>query len=250
MHQILGSHSGRDPKRVSTRRNFFIVIGALGVMAGWRAAAPLVGGLFEGELKFTPLKGVDGFRKIDEGAVSSAAIDPFFGLDNDRIRADKLQGTLTDNLHFAKGAGVPVAEFTDYNCPYCKVLSEHVHALQDAGEITLSLHPLPLLGSDSLDAARIALAVDDDAFHRRLMSARFRVDADYALQLARDQGRDREAIRARFNSHDRHIARTQALAEVFGIIGTPALVVGRTLVIGQISERRLAQLIAAERSSI
>ncbi len=221
-------------------------------MAGWRAVAPKVGDLLVGGLEFTPLDGVEGYRKIGDGTISAAAVDPFFGLDDDRIAPATLTGPLRDNLHFSGGDGVPVAEFTDYNCPYCKILGERVHRLADAGQISLSLHHLPLLGPGSLAASRLVLGAaaqkDTDALHRRIMAARFRVDENYATATARDQGFDTSTID--LSMGDAHIARSKALARVFGIIGTPALVVGRTLVIGQISEGRLADLIEVERSSI
>lgn len=248
----MGPCLGRDPKRVSNRRNFLIVVGALGVMAGWRAASPVVGDIFAGDFAFRNIDGLEGFRKIDDGAISSASLDPFLGIgDADKIPTMHLPGAAVLLSIYPpqdlRGPGVPVAEFTDYNCPYCKVLSERLHTLEAEGEIDLTLHHLPLLGAGSLDAARIALAVDDPAFHTRLMAARFRVDADYALQLARDQGRDVEAIKSKIGAHEHRLARSKAIADNFGIIGTPALVVGRTLVIGQISERRLRRLIEIER---
>jgi protein-disulfide isomerase len=45
------------------------------------------------------------------------------------------------------------------------------------------------------------------------------------------------------------IARTTALAAALGFIGTPALVVGRTVVQGDITRRQLERLIEDERQS-
>lgn len=248
----MGSDFGRDTKRVSTRRNFLIVCGALGVMAGWRAVSPFVADRFAGDFDFRDIDGLPGFRKIGDGAISAASIDPFFGLEEDRVAPAPLPGSIVDALHFRKGPGVPVAEFTDYNCPYCKILGERVHALADAGEITVSLHHLPQLGPGSIAASRVVLAAENqhegDALHRRIMASRFRVDENYARATARDQGFDVNSLDLTIGTA--HLARAKTLASKFGIIGTPALVVGRTLVIGEISERRLARLIVEERSSI
>jgi protein-disulfide isomerase len=220
-------------------------------MAGWRAIAPKVGDLFAGEMVFSPIAGLDGFRQIEAGAISAASVDPFFGLDENRISAAPLVGSVWDNLHFAGGEGVPVAEFTDYNCPYCKILGERVHGLADEGLISLSLHHLPLLGEGSVAASRLVLGAqsqgDTDALHRRIMAARFRVDENYARATLRDQGFDTDQIDPAMATP--HISRAKALSQAFGIIGTPALVVGRTLVVGAISEARLRELIEVERSS-
>ena len=45
----------------------------------------------------------------------------------------------------------------------------------------------------------------------------------------------------------RRLAESAALAGLFGFAGTPALVVGRTVVVGAIGEARLRALIARER---
>ena len=236
----------------TTRRNLLIVAGALGVMAGWRAVSPIVADLFAGEFTFRDIDGVEGFRKIDDGQVSAASIDPFFGIGEDRITPAVLTGSVTEALHYNKGPHLQVAEFTDYNCPYCKVMGEKVDALADAGEITLSIHHLPLLGNGSIAATKLVLAASAHPaatqLHRRVMAARFRVDESYARAAALDLGIDMSELDA--SLADPHIARAKALAAKFGIIGTPALVVGRTLVIGEISERRLKRLIEVERSSI
>ena len=248
----MGSHSGRDAKRVSSRRNFLILGGALVLMAGWRSIAPKLDDLFAGDIEFSPIDGLDGFRKIGRGAMSAAAIDPFFGIGNDPIETVPLKGSLSANLHFAVGSGVRVAEFTDYNCPYCKILGERVHKLRDEGAISVSLHHLPLLGPGSVAASLVTLAAGKqrktDALHRRIMAARFRVDENYAIAIAQDQGFNV----ADFNLNEGlpHIARSKALARRFGIIGTPALVVGRTLVTGEISERRLRELVEIERQDL
>jgi hypothetical protein len=183
---------------MSNRRNFLIVAGALGVMAGWRAASPIVGDMFAGSFTFRDIEGLEGFRKIDDGKISAASVNPFFGLGEERIAPAPIDGSVYDALHYRKGPGVQVAEFTDYNCPYCKGLGQRVHALSDIGGITVSLHHLPLLGDGSLSASQVVLAAsaqrDTDDLHRRVLAARFRVDENYARATARDQGIDPDML--------------------------------------------------------
>ena len=237
---------------MSGRRNFMILMGAMGAIAGWRAVSPIVGDLFEGDFAFANIDGLEGFRKIDNGAITTGLVDPFFGLDVDPIPPAPLKTSVYDAVHFNKGAGVQVAEFTDYNCPYCKILGEDVHALADTGGITISLHHLPLLGDESVSASRVVLAAgaqkETDALHRRVMATRLRASESYARLVASEEGFDVDALN--MDAGTPHIARAKTLAGMFGIIGTPALVVGRTLVIGRISGRRLARLIEAERQAL
>ena len=50
------------------------------------------------------------------------------------------------------------------------------------------------------------------------------------------------------NTVDTKLAQTKALASLFGIPGTPSMVIGRTLVIGNISPRQIKALIEIERT--
>ena len=239
------TRSDAERKRV-VRRNLLFLGGAAAVVTVGTKASHWIDTLRPPNFEFGPVPGVSGFRMIDRSDVSSAPVDPFIGLETKAPKPASLRGDLFDLVHFERGTRLPVAEFTDYNCPYCKVLSRDVHHFVETGEIDLSLHLLPLLGPDSVDAARVSLAVDDAQFHRRLMGSQLRMTGEYARVLARD----RDHTIGLLSRSDPYIARAFALADRFGIIGTPALIVGRTLVIGRISRAHLGQLIALERKDM
>jgi len=91
---------------------------------------------------------------------------------------------------------VPIAFFTDYNCPYCRVMTDVLARLEaDPGAgVKIYRHELAILGEASEMAARGALAARrqgaGEAFHRRLMRSRFLADENYMRRLAEGMGLD------------------------------------------------------------
>lgn len=224
------------------------------------AAAPLAAfRLYEargaGGFDFAPIPGAPGFRSLDGGAVSATG-DPFVGIG--APQASEAPGPLAmdDLCNFLFGGPVaeevvPVAYFSDYNCPYCGQLSARMREREAAG-LDLTWHELPLLGPGSEAAARAALAARrQDAYpqiHARLMRAAFQPTEAYVSDLARGLGLDAARLIAdmRSASVTRDLDRTRAAANRLGIFATPTLVVGRTVVTGLVSEARLDALIQRE----
>ncbi len=120
-------------------------------------------------------------------------------------------------------------------------------------DISVSWHELPLLGPSSIASARLALAASRQGayveVHRRLMAGRFVPTPGFTAAIAQEFQLDASRLEADQTSDwvEKHFTNSKSLAATFGIVGTPALVVGRTLVIGNISPRQLAELIAIER---
>ncbi|WP_162932982.1 DsbA family protein [Roseovarius sp. EL26] len=151
---------------------------------------------------------------------------------------------------------VPIAYFTDYRCVYCRQIGPMLERLGQNAQIAVTFHELPLLGPSSVQSARAALAARQqgayDVFHKRLMGTPFLPNAAYLRQLAQDTGLDPDQLITDMDHPkiDRQLRQTAALAKLFGFYGTPALVVGRTAVLGNISQRKLKRLIAHEASEI
>jgi protein-disulfide isomerase len=148
-------------------------------------------------------------------------------------------------------SGVPIAAFLDYRCPYCRTLADILSALP-ADRVRMVYKEWPILGEGSLVAARAALAADRQgqylAMHARLMGTRLiptaKLVEDFAAELGINIARLRADMRAEATSSA--IARTAALARALGFLGTPSLVVGRTVAQGEISRRQLERLIEDE----
>lgn len=149
---------------------------------------------------------------------------------------------------------VTVVEFFDYRCQYCRTVAEMVRETVEAdGNVRLVLKEFPILGSQSLYAARAALAAARqdgyEDFHFALMSTPQKVDRKGVLALAAEQGLDIEQLQS--DMQDEAIAaelrRNYRLAQALEINGTPAFVVGDAVVPGALDRERLESLLADAR---
>ncbi|WP_425439227.1 DsbA family protein [Poseidonocella pacifica] len=118
----------------------------------------------------------------------------------------------------------------------------------------MSFHELPIYGPPSELAARAAIAAGfqgaHSAFHHRLMGSPVVPTRAYLLKLAEDAGIDTARLLSDMQRPevDRRLATTRALADLFGFVGTPALVVGRTAALGRVSKHTLDELVDLERN--
>ncbi len=241
------------PRALPRRAALIAMAAGVGVWWAWPRLAQHVVGDFD----FEPLDDPRGFRRIAAGE-TSAMPGPLFGLEapDARERALPEAAVRADLCGGPPPSGVvPIASFSDYNCPFCRVLTERLSNLEDRsdGGVRITWHEWPRLGPTSISAARAALAADMQgayaAFHERLMHGRFVATPQYLTILARDIGVDGERLLSDMQSaavSDR-LRNTDAVARVFGFIGTPALVVGRTVVVGTVSEGVIAALVDRER---
>jgi protein-disulfide isomerase len=150
---------------------------------------------------------------------------------------------------------VRLAIFTDYRCTYCRRLTKDLLELQGTGKVQVLFKEWPVLGDSSVLAARAALAAAKqgqyDAFHQRLMKSRLVPTRHYIEALANELSLDVPRLLDDMSSADVSAALKQSadLATALRLTGTPALVVGRTIVRGEISRSDLERLIAIEATS-
>ncbi len=150
---------------------------------------------------------------------------------------------------------VAIVEFFDYRCPYCKQMHEPMRALL-AGEkdVRLVRKDLPILGPASVVASRAALASRAQgkypAFHDLMMSFRGQLDEAGIFRLAAQAGLDAERLRRDMESPAiaALIQRNVALAQALAISGTPAFVIGDSLVPGAVDADTLKKLVAEARA--
>ncbi|TCO74225.1 DSBA-like thioredoxin domain-containing protein [Rhodovulum euryhalinum] len=242
------------------RRNL-LWLGGIALAYGALASGPnLWRRVFPAAFDFSEIPGLPGFRRIGQGAVSAGS-PVLIGLDAGapappRAAPGELRADLCAHLFGgAIGTGaVPVAYFSDVRCSYCRVLTPLVHERSSgaAASIRLAWHELPLLGESSVLAARAALAAGfqgaGPAIHARLAATRLVPTQAALVRLAEDIGIDGARLVADMAAPrvDRQLAVSLGLAGLFGFPGTPALVVGRTAVLGRIEAGDLDRLIALE----
>jgi protein-disulfide isomerase len=150
---------------------------------------------------------------------------------------------------------VTLVEFFDYRCGYCRRVVSSVQALLDQDDgLRVVFKELPVLGEDSVRAARAALASQkQDAympFHFALMRADD-LSEQGIMKIADRLGMDTERLRADMAAPevDQAIEANYQLANLLGIEGTPAFVIGDELVPGAIDRTRMEALIRDARSS-
>lgn len=139
---------------------------------------------------------------------------------------------------------VTVVEFMDYNCGFCKRAMEDVRALaKDDPKLKIVIKDFPILGPDSVEASRVALAVKSQLqgqkyfdFHTKLMATKGRVNGAKALEIARDAGADVERVKKDMDGPavKAAIEDTVALGDRLGLTGTPAFIVGDEVVFGAV----------------
>lgn len=152
-----------------------------------------------------------------------------------------------------KGAAQPqvtLVEFYDYACPYCKASNPHLDRLvsEDKG-LRIVYRELPILGPDSLTAARVSLAASKAGhfaqFHDALWAAG-RPAADTIAAAAQSAGvaptpPSDPLIEA-------ELKRNFTLAGQLGATGTPLFVVGDRVLNGAVGYEALKQAIAEARA--
>lgn len=150
---------------------------------------------------------------------------------------------------------ITIVEFFDYNCGYCRRASRVIHDLLEADDqIRVVLREWPILGEGSRFAARASLAAGQQdryqAFHRALMDLPGQATEASVISTARTLGLDMERLRRDMAAPevDAHLERSDQLARALGFTGTPAFVVGNTLVPGLTSLERLQDLVQQSRS--
>lgn len=142
---------------------------------------------------------------------------------------------------------ITVTEFFDYRCGYCRhAAPEIVELVQKNPDIRLVLKDFVIFGRDSEAAARLALGAKDQGksleLYKALM-AENALDAAGALRIAKSVGIDLDKAKPIGESQavTQHLADTDALAKTLALSGTPAFIVGDTLVPGaDINALRLA----------
>jgi len=241
-----------------TKRRLLFFGGLATIAVGWQMA-PRIYDSLSSDFDFEPLDDPTGYRKISGGEIS-APVDVFAGLDagpsRDLSAAEASVDADFEEALFAEKQrenAVQVAYFSDFYCPYCRILSSDLIEAAKSENIDITWHEVPLFGEPSELAARAAIAAGEQGayvpFHDALVSRPVVVTRPYLARLADDLGLDQSQFWADFDSvgTQQNLDRASVLFDRFRLIGTPGLVVGRTLVQGRITPTNLRQLIARER---
>ncbi|CAH0232391.1 DsbA family protein [Roseomonas sp. CECT 9278] len=149
---------------------------------------------------------------------------------------------------------VTIVEFFDVRCPYCKRLHEDMAELINRDRnVRVVMKDIPILGPASVVASRALLAAQRQGKYAELHDAlmRSRGEPTEAMIRAEAQRVGLDVPRLLREMDDpaiqRRIDTNLALARSLQIEGTPALVLGDTLIPGAVPLAQLETLVARER---
>lgn len=247
----------------SGRRDLLILGGIVAGIYGLRALP--WGRVFGPAPEYAAIDGLAPFRVLKASAPLSMPEPALIGLDQNstdlarrRDRAEAVRADPCGALFGMPDAAevVPIAYFGDVRCVACRALERDLETVlaAEGPRLRLVQHELPIFGAASEYAARASVAaaaqgqraglrqrfvrrpiVPEEAA-LRAMSAELGIDADRLLQdMASPVVQDA-------------LDRSRALADVFGFAGTPAMVVGRTAILGAVPVGVLEQVIRDERT--
>ena len=156
---------------------------------------------------------------------------------------------------------ITVVEFSDYRCPFCKAAEPEVEALLAANpDVRLVLKEFPIIDYEdqshrSRDAARAALgALPQGRYaqvHKALLAEKTRLDPEVVAAVLKANGVDpaKDQAAAGSKAVDDQLDDTLKLAHEIGIDGTPAFVVGDTLIAGARMDDLRAAIAAARKGA-
>jgi protein-disulfide isomerase len=149
---------------------------------------------------------------------------------------------------------VTLVEFFDYRCPYCKQVNPAIkQLLAEDKQLRIVMKELPILGKDSLYASRAALAAQLQGkyapFHDALMVLKGQLGEDTVLKTAQSVGLDVDKLKADMSRPEieAQLRKNYDLAKSLEVHGTPAFVIGDTLIPGAVDVATLKQKIAQAR---
>ena len=150
---------------------------------------------------------------------------------------------------------ITLYEFSDYNCGYCKRIFEPIQQmLRDNPDVRLVIKEFPILSQSSLVAAQAAIAAEMQGkfadYHIGMMTYRGQITNDVVMRVAQQAGLDNTQLQKDMESPETAaiIQRTREAAAALALNGTPAVVIGDTVVPGAIGLDELVGLIADERA--
>lgn len=150
---------------------------------------------------------------------------------------------------------VTMVEFFDYNCPYCRQVAPIMaQAAADDPQLRIVYKEFPILGPDSVFAAKAALAAEKQGkyaqFHKALFDARTRVTEAIVLKIAAEAGLDVARMKSDMQQPEIQalIDRNAELAQALKITGTPGFVVGDQIFPGATNLETMKKLIEQARA--
>lgn len=182
---------------------------------------------------------------------------------NDQTLVRQYYEPLTDDgFSFVAGnpdGAITIIEFADYRCGFCKRAHPQVQALLEANDdVRLIIKEYPILGDDSVLAARAAVSIlmnQKDVyleFSDLLMSHNGPVNATTLNRIAENAGADIDLMTTHMNDDvvTAAIASNHALGRQMNISGTPTFIIGTEMIRGYVPLAGMQQIVDSARAQL
>ena len=153
---------------------------------------------------------------------------------------------------------IVIVVFYDYNCSFCKKAHTHENEIvnMDPG-VKIILRPIPILGTNSLYAAKVALAVQKVSsnnflnVHNELMGMK-EINVDNVKAMLGKYNIDYNIVENEVNSYALQsiVDKNIKIAKEVGINGTPSYVINNNFIAGLIPTDKFKAIIMQLRASI
>lgn len=204
------------------------------------------------------LEAIDILR-AQESAAASLTAEQEYQRDLQLV-AENADALFNDPFSFVGGnpdGDITIVEFLDYRCGYCRQAhSEIANMLKSDGNIKWIVKEFPVLGQNSVDSSRMALAtkkaLGDAAYlkiHDSLMRFGGPINEKSINRLARSAGLDGDKIFAAFDDEEvlSHIDQTHDLGRRMLVSGTPTFLIGDIIIRGYIQPDQFRAIIQSVR---
>jgi len=148
---------------------------------------------------------------------------------------------------------VTLVEFSDYACGYCRQsLPDVANLIAKNPDLRIVVRELPIIGPQSPEAARMALAAAEQGKYAQFHDAMYnagQVDAPTIEAVAKKIGLDIERARrvAASPTVEAELGRNLEMAQRLGFSGTPSWIAGDRLIPGAVGFDKLAEAVKGAR---
>ena len=176
------------------------------------------------------------------------------------VKAKNLLASIKNDKNLAMAGDpngdVTVVEFFDFNCGYCKkAFPEVQQLLKEDKKVKVVFYDMPILGPDSLESSKWALAAKKQGkyfeYHTALMGHQGQKDAATFKKLATDIGLDADKMEKDKASPEieAELKKHVELAQSLNIQGTPGFLIDDKIIRGYVPYEAMKATIKSERDT-
>lgn len=153
--------------------------------------------------------------------------------------------------NFGDAKAPVVVEFFDYNCGYCRKASSMFSEVIEETGVRRVYKEFPILGEDSLNVARLSLAIWNtypekyEAFQKEMLSSDQTATIESAKTIIEKLAMDYALVEAasKERSIDEKLMKNLELATNLNVTGTPTFVTGKAIIRGLPTKENLLSVI-------